>query len=303
MAPVARVDATGADACAGRVRLDPPKALWNGAMLAGTALAPFHATVSAVALFLTLTYLTLLLGHSVGMHRLMIHRAFRTGQPLRRALVFLGVLVGMGGPSAIIRIHDTRDWAQRLPECHDYFSHRLGFLRDVAWQLFCRFDFDRPPSLRIEPDIADDPFMRFMDRHWRLVQLALAAFLFAIGGLPWVLWGVCLRVAVSTVGHWSVTHICHNPGPGRWHVHGAGVQASDLSGWAAMTGVLTHGECWHSNHHAFPESARVGLEPGQIDPAARVIETLERLDWVWDVGRPRSETARTDLLRRSGAEV
>ena len=81
------------------------------------------------------------------------------------------------------------------------------------------------------------------------------------------------------------------------------MQASDLSGWAGVTGLLTHGECWHSNHHAFPESARVGLEPGQVDPAARMIETLERLDWVWDVGRPRSETARTDLLRRSGAEV
>ena len=299
MAPVARVDATGADPCAGRVRLDPFKAAWNGGMIGASLLAPFFVSVSAVLLFAVLTYATLLLGHSVGMHRMMIHRTFRAGPGLRRGLILLGVIVGMGGPSRIIRIHDMRDWAQRQPDCHDFFSHRRGFIRDVAWQLFCRFDFERAPAVHVESEIADDPVMAWLDRGWWAVQLALAAGLFAVGGLAWVMWGVCLRVAVSTVGHWSVTYLCHNPGPGRWHVRGAGVQASDLPGWAWVTGVLTHGECWHSNHHAFPESARVGLERGQVDPAAAVIEAMERRGWVWDVGVPRHAAAREDLVRRA----
>ena len=42
---------------------------------------------------------------------MMIHRTFRTSRALQRALVFAGVLVAMGGPSRIIRIHDERDWA------------------------------------------------------------------------------------------------------------------------------------------------------------------------------------------------
>ena len=77
-----------------------------------------------------------------------------------------------------------------------------------------------------------------------------------LGGLDWVVWGVFVRVAVSVTSHWVVTYFAHNPGPGRWIVRGAGVQASNLPGW----GFLTHGECWHNNHHAFPESARLGID-------------------------------------------
>lgn len=160
---------------------------------------------------------------------MMIHRTFRTSRALRRALVFAGVLVAMGGPSRIIRIHDERDWAQRLPDAHDGFTHRRGYPTDLAWQLFCRLDLECPPTVTVEPDIADDPMMAIFDRHWRTLQIALAGVLFAIGGLGWVLWGVCLRVFVITAGHWTVTYICHQPnGLGRWNVRGAGVQAADL---------------------------------------------------------------------------
>ena len=61
---------------------------------------------------------------------------------------------------------------------------------------------------------------------------------------------------------------------------------------------MTHGECWHSNHHAFPESARIGLEPGQIDPAWAVIAWMERRGWVWDVRHPRAEAVCEDLSPR-----
>jgi fatty-acid desaturase len=106
---------------------------------------------------------------------------------------------------------------------------------------------------------------------------------------------------VSTAGHWSVTYFCHNPRyfkrPGRWQVKDAGIQASNLPG----LGLLTYGECWHNNHHAFPESARIGLEPGQVDPGWWVIAALERLGLVHDVRLPRGAEARGDLLERERA--
>jgi stearoyl-CoA desaturase (delta-9 desaturase) len=291
MRPVERIDGAGASSTSGQIKLDLTKSAWIGLMLTGSLAAPFFVSWSAVALFAITTYLTLLLGHSVGMHRLMIHRSFDTVPWLRRLLILIGTLVGMGGPSQIIRTHDMRDWAQRLPDCHDYFSHRRNYLRDVSWQLFYRFDFDAPPALTIESEVADDPFIRALDKSWWLLQLSLAAIFFAMGGLFWVLWGVCLRVFMSVAGHWSVTYICHNPGPGRWHVDGAGVQASNLK-WA---GFLTHGECWHNNHHAFPESPRIGLDPGQLDPAWAVIKMFERLGLTTRVGTPRAIEEREDL--------
>ena len=303
MEPVIRVDGTGADPCAGTVRTDWPKVLWNGAMIAGTIAALAMATWQSVLLFLVLTYATLLVGHSVGMHRMMIHRTFTAKPWLARTLIYLGTLVGVSGPSGIIRIHDTRDWAQREPECHDFFAHRAGFGQDLAWNLFYRFDFAHPPRVTIEPGLADDPFYRFLDATWRWQQVPLAVLLYLWGGWPFVLWGVCVRVLVSTAGHWSVTYFCHNPHlfrrPGRWIVKDAGIQASNLP--APGLGLLTYGECWHNNHHAFPESARIGLEPGQTDPGWWVIRGLERLGWVYAVGLPREAAERDDLLERNSA--
>ena len=296
MEPVIRVDGSGADPCAGTVRIDGQKSLWNGAMLAGTVAAMFVATWQSVLLFFVLTYATLLIGHSVGMHRMMIHRTFKARPWIARTLIYIGTLVGVSGPSGIIRIHDTRDWAQREVLCHDFFAHRAGFWQDLAWNLFCRFDFVRPPKVTIEPAIAADPYYRFLDATWRWQQLPLAALLYAAGGWPFALWGVCARVFVSTAGHWSVTYFCHNPGyfkrPGRWVVKDAGIQASNLPG----LGLVTYGECWHNNHHAFPESARIGLEPGQVDPGWWVIAALERLGLAYDVTLPRGLEARGDLV-------
>jgi stearoyl-CoA desaturase (delta-9 desaturase) len=109
--------------------------------------------------------------------------------------------------------------------------------------------------------------------------------------MDWVVWGIFVRVALSVTSHWVVTYFAHNPGPGRWLVRGAGVQASNLPGW----GILTHGECWHNNHHAFPESARLGIEPGQLDPGWFVLRFLEKLRLASNLGLPRGEDLRDDL--------
>ena len=298
MKGVFRVDGTNANACEGRVVWSPSKSIWNTAML-GTAavLGPITFTPGACLMFLVLTYLTLLLGHSVGMHRLLIHRTYQCHKWLARTLVYIGVIVGVAGPWGILRVHDARDWAQRQRKCHDFFSHRRSPFLDLFWQLNCKFKYARPPRFTIEQELLEDPWYGFLERTWMLQQIPVAAILFAIGGLPWVVWGVAVRVSVSVIGHWSITYWCHNPGPGTWHVKDAGVQASNLRG----LGLLTYGECWHNNHHAFPESARIGLEPGQTDPAWWVIKGFEKIGWAWNVGLPRPEPEREDLSRTDEA--
>lgn len=287
-----RVDGHGASATAGRIVWAPAKSAWNTAMIGAAVVAgPAYATPSAIAMFLVLTYATLLLGHSVGMHRLLIHRSYECPAFLQRALVYVGVLVGMAGPFGILRIHEIRDWAQRLPGCHDFFSHRRSIVVDAFWQLHCRFEFDRPPAFRAEAELLEDRWLAWMERTWMLQQAPLAAILYIAGGWPWMIWGVCCRVAVSVAGHWVVTYLCHNPGPGRWLVRNAGVQASNLRG----CGILTMGECWHNNHHAFPESARMGIEPGQTDPGYWVLLQLEKLGLAWNLGAAREPAEREDL--------
>ena len=63
-------------------------------------------------------------------------------------------------------------------------------------------------------------------------------------------------------GHWLVGYFAHNRGPRSWHIEGAGVQGYNVP----YCGLITMGEAWHNNHHAFPGSARLGLRDGETDP-------------------------------------
>src|SRR5579871_5893047 len=105
----------GADTCPARgtVRWAPAKSIWIGGMTASALLAPVCASWDAVALFFLTTGVTLCFGHSVGMHRRLIHRSFACPRWLERLCVYLGTLVGMAGPLGMVRAHDLRDWAQR----------------------------------------------------------------------------------------------------------------------------------------------------------------------------------------------
>jgi fatty-acid desaturase len=288
-----RIDGPDASADQGTVVWAPFKSAWNSAAcIAAIVLGPYYFSWSAFLVFLGLSYVTLLLGHSLGMHRRLIHRSFDCPKNVERFLVWLGVLVGMAGPLGILRIHDIRDWAQREPSCHDFFAHRRGLWIDALWQMHCRFEFVRPPIFTVEPEFANDPWYRFMEYTWPLHQLAVGALLYLLGGASWVVWGVAVRIAVSVTSHWVVTYFAHNPGPGRWWVKNAAVQATNLKG----LGILTHGECWHNNHHAFPESARIGVEQSELDPGWIVLVFMQGLGLVTRIGSPRNLDAREDLI-------
>jgi stearoyl-CoA desaturase (delta-9 desaturase) len=281
-------EAAGGDPGPGQVRWDPAHSFWNGGMLlASIVLVPFHTTLPAAVVGILLTGAMLLLGHSVGFHRLMIHGSFKTKTGQRRFLIWCGTVAGMSGPLWIVRTHDVRDWAQRQPHCHPYLSHRESMVRDTWWQLHCRLELARPPHYDLRK-LEGDRFTVWLERTWMLQQLPVAALLWLAGGMPFVVWGVFVRVALTVHGHWLVGHLAHNRGPQSWVVREAGVQAHDVP-WA---GLITMGEAWHNNHHAYPGSARIGLKPGQSDWGYRFIQLLERAGLAWDICLPDSMPAR-----------
>jgi stearoyl-CoA desaturase (delta-9 desaturase) len=56
------------------------------------------------------------------------------------------------------------------------------------------------------------------------------------------------------------------------------------------------GEAWHNNHHAFPGSARLGLDEGEIDPGWWVLVALEKLGLVWGAKTPEALPRRPNLV-------
>lgn len=287
------IETPGASPLEGVVRWDQAHSLWNGGMLAATLiLAPILIDWSAVTVCLVLAGASLLLGHSVGLHRRLIHRSFDCPLWLERMLVWTGTAVGMSGPLWMIRTHDLRDWAQRQADCHDYLAHRRPMLVDAWWQLHCRLDLRNPPAFDFGR-AGQDPFYRFLEATWMAQQLPIAVPLYFCGGWAWVVWGVCARVSLSVTGHWFIGHLAHRRGPQTWLVKEAGVQAHDVP-WAA---IPTMGEAWHNNHHAYPGSARIGLYPGQSDWGFTLIQMLERLGLVWNVVLPGDLGDRAASLR------
>jgi len=278
---------------AGKVVWSPKKSLWFFThLLIAVVGGMMTFGETPVVLSAVLTVLTLCLGHTVGLHRLLIHRSFECPKWLERLLVYLGTLVGMGGPFGMIYLHEIRDWAQRHGHCHPFFIHRAGFWRDALWNLHAEIRLENPPRLEIEPERANDPFYRFLEHTWMLQQLPLAMFLYFFGGWSWVVWGISVRIVTSLTGHWLIGHLAHNIGERDWHLEGHAVQGFNLP----HLGLLTMGECWHNNHHAYPNSARLGLHRGQADPGWWFIALLHRLGLARHVRLPENLPPRPERI-------
>jgi fatty-acid desaturase len=193
----------------------------------------------------------------------------------------------------MIKTHDMRDWAQRQEECHDYFGHKNPMWKDFFWQVFCDIKLTHPPSFNIEQSVSNDKIYKFMEVSWMLQQLPLALILFVLGGIDWVIWGVCVRVSVSVIGHWLVGYFAHNHGPRDWHIEKAQVQGHNVP----FAALLTMGESYHNNHHAFPGSANLALEKGQVDIGWLVLQALATIGLVWDIVLPEDLPKRVELKR------
>ena len=287
------IETVETDAVHGRVRWSWSKSLWVTGMYAASLVGGYFTfSLENFLVFVITTSIVLCFGHSLGMHRKLIHNSFECPRWLEYIMVYLGTLVGLGGPITMIYTHDIRDWAQRKPECHDYFAHRQSFLKDAWWQLHCNLELDNPPTLRLEDRVENDRFYQFIERTWMLQQLPWAVLFFLVGGWGWVVWGIFARVAVSVTGHWLIGYFAHRTGHQDWHVSGAGVQGYNIK----FTGLITFGECWHNNHHAFPGSAKIGLDTGQSDPGWWVLQGFSRMGLVWNLQTPESLAPRKELI-------
>lgn len=292
--PPTMIETARSDASIGIVNTSSQKVLWVGGMFAATIIGgAVTLSIENLLVFLMTTGISLCFGHSLGMHRKLIHQSYQCPKWLEYIMVHLGVIVGLAGPIGMIKTHDLRDWAQRQKKCHPYLGHQTSFWQDAWWQLFCDVELKHPPQIIVEDEIAIDPVYQWMEKYWMWQQLPIAMVLFYMGGLPYVIWGVAARVSVSVIGHWLIGHFAHNVGHKSWHINGASIQGYNVR----FTSILTMGECWHNSHHAFPGSAKLGVEPGQWDPGWWMLLAMKKLGLVWNLNTPTQLPERKELIR------
>jgi len=229
--------------------------------LALLALLPMFWSWQAVASLLVLYWVTACLGVTIGYHRLLSHRSFRLPQWLERFFATCGALSCQHGPIDWVGLHRHHHKFSDTDADH-HNSHRGFWWSHMGWMFEPVTAMQAVP--RMTGDLAQDPYYRWLNDNFLLLQLPLAALLFWIGsvtgagGWALVLWGIPLRLVVVYHVTWLVNSATHCWGT---VAYDSG-DASRNNKWVA---ALTFGEGWHNNHHAYPHSARHGLQPGQID--------------------------------------
>jgi stearoyl-CoA desaturase (Delta-9 desaturase) len=245
-------------------------------------------------LILALFYVGVGTGVTVGFHRLLTHRSFKCHSFTRAALAALGSAAAEGPVIDWVATHRKHhqfsdvDGDPHSPHV-GHGSGWIGALRGlghahIGWVFS---DMEVADEKRYAPDLLADPWVRFVDRTfvvWVIAGLA-AAFGLGValtgnvdGGLTALLWGGAARIFLVHHATFSINSLCHYFGRQDYDTR-------DESRNLAWLAIPTWGEAWHNNHHAFPTSYRHGLRRWQLDPAAAMIQMLERVGLAWDVVR------------------
>ena len=270
-------------------------------VLAAVLLLWNRAVDAADLALLTGTYLVTAIGITVGFHRLLTHRAFQTHPRVERVFAVLGSLSVQG--SVMDWVADHRKHHAHTDREGDPHSPHVGHGSGVAglwhahvgWLLETQGQADWK---RYAPELYEDPAMRRIGRSFPLLVAVsllvptLAGFAlhgFTLGGAArGLVWGGLVRIFLVHHVTWSVNSVCHFFGRRRFDVE-------DQSTNVAWLAVLSLGESWHHNHHAFPRSAHHGLRWYELDPSGAIITLMERAGLAWNVVRITPERQRARI--------
>lgn len=220
-------------------------------------------------------------GVTIGFHRLLTHRAFEAPRPVRLLLAILGSSAGQGMCIRWCATHrrhhqvSDRNGDPHSPRLHG--EGPLDLLRGM-WHAHVGWCFksDSPELARSIPDLLEDRALLVIDQlYFVWVGIGILAPAAALGlyfhswrgFVSGMVWGGLLRIFLMQHVTWSVNSVCHVWGTRPF-------RSGDHSTNNLPVALLSLGEGWHNNHHAFPTSARHGLHWWQFDATYIVIKAM-----------------------------
>jgi len=262
----------------------------------GSSIRPVDVITAAIF------YVVSGLGITIGFHRMLTHKSFVAKRWLRIALAIAGSFAVQGSVTSWVAIHRRHHvYSDRPGDPHspnlfgtDRGQMFKGFIHAHAGWLYAS---EQANALRWAPDLlADDDIAKVTAYAplWSVLTfllpfiIGLAATGSFSGAWQCFLWAGLVRILVLHHVTWSTNSICHIFGKRPF-------ATKDLSRNFAPFALLSFGEAWHNGHHAFPSSARHGVDKGQADISARLIRIFECLNWVSSVRWP--EQCRVEARR------
>jgi stearoyl-CoA desaturase (delta-9 desaturase) len=208
-----------------------------------------------------------MLGVTIGYHRLLSHRSFKCPKLVEYFWVLGGYLAFEGSPlwwATMHRAHHRYTDAELDPH-----APRFGWLNAYYGWIFGSKGY---PS-HIDPatqskDLSKDPIYQYLEQGGNWHRAHALAVIIGLAFRVILLFAFGWRVALASLLAGGIVQqvplllnvVCHIPKLG-YKNYATGDDSVNVW-WVAM---LTGGEGWHNNHHAFPGSARSGLKPHEFD--------------------------------------
>jgi stearoyl-CoA desaturase (delta-9 desaturase) len=238
-------------------------------------------TWRAVALAVAL-YLVRIFAVGAGYHRYFAHRAFRTSRAGQFCLAFLAQTSAQRGVlwwAANHRRHHR--YSDTAADVHSPLQRGL-FYAHVGWIFVPRND---PTDYAAVRDLTRYRELVWLDRHPYLPAALLALTTWLIAGWPGLAIGFCWSTVALWHATFSINSLAHVLGFQRY-------VTGDQSRNNWLLALLTMGEGWHNNHHAYQASVRQGFRWWEYDPTYYALRVLSWLGLVWDLHVPPKEVVR-----------
>ncbi|HEX4785606.1 MAG TPA: fatty acid desaturase [Candidatus Sulfotelmatobacter sp.] len=266
--------------------------------ITATFMAAFHVGAIAALFFFTwkaffvaifLWWVSGSLGIGMSYHRLLTHRGYKTPKWMEYFLTVCATLALEGGPIFWVATHRIH---------HQYSDHEGDphspidgkWWAHMGWILMGKsMHHDTTTLARYVPDLAKDKFHVWITKYHYVPMVVLGVILLALGGLPFLLWGIFMRTVVGLHATWLVNSATHSWGTRRFATR----DLSTNSWWVAL---LTFGEGWHNNHHAHPTAAQHGFTWYEIDMNWYGIWVLKTLGLAWDIKRVKLDEVERGLV-------
>ena len=253
-------------------------ALWTG------------VTVQALVLCVVL-YVVRMFGVTAGYHRYFSHRSFKTSRAGQFVLAWLAQSSAQRGALwwAAIHRHHHRHSDTEL-DAHSP-RHRGFMYSHVGWV----FDQKNAETeMDAVPDLARYPELVWLERHPLVPAVVLGVACFLFGGWTGLVVGFFWSTVLLYHGTFFINSLAHVHGSQRY-VTG---DDSRNNWWLAL---ITLGEGWHNNHHAYQRSTRQGFRWYEIDPTFYTLKALSWAGLVWELGEPPADVVANE--RRLGTAV
>ena len=256
--------------------------------------------VSATALWICLAlYLVRIFAIGAAYHRYFSHRSFTTSRTFQ---CILACLAQSTTQKSVLW------WAAKHRHHHlhsdtenDVHSPRhRGFLyAHIGWIFAKQHD---TVDLTKVTDLTRYPELLWLHRFEQAPSVAMGIGAFLVGGWSGLVVGFIWSTVLLYHATFCINSLAHVIGRKRY------VTGDDSrNNW--LLALLTFGEGWHNNHHAFQSSVRQGFRWWEIDPTFYVLKALSWCGVVWDMKSPPAAVLRneqrlgTKIIERSAAQL